>query len=199
LRPKEPSRSSKPFLAEWLFTLWRRENHAIFGAGDILAKPGIANRLGQGTISPRSDGTSQVRQKLSSRIGCPSGLGFSTVRGLTVHVGDCGLHPLPFSGGPIYAFIFWVTYALWLGLETIGWRIKRSGDRSKVRDRGSFRLLLVLLWVALALDFSLSFLVPQATIFLEANYGLLHRNQPHACRYRVSLVSDVDFEAVFYI
>jgi protein-S-isoprenylcysteine O-methyltransferase len=74
------------------------------------------------------------------------------------------LHPLPFSGGPIYAFIFWVTYALWIGLETIGWRVKRSGDRSKVRDRGSFRLLVVLLWVALALDFSLSFFVPRATI-----------------------------------
>jgi protein-S-isoprenylcysteine O-methyltransferase Ste14 len=71
---------------------------------------------------------------------------------------------LPFSGGPIYAFIFWVTYALWIGLETIGWRVKRSGDRSKVRDRGSFRLLVVLLWVALALDFSLSFFVPRATI-----------------------------------
>jgi protein-S-isoprenylcysteine O-methyltransferase Ste14 len=47
---------------------------------------------------------------------------------------------LPFSGGPIYAFIFWVTYALWI------------------------RLLVVLLWVALALDFSLSFFVPRATI-----------------------------------
>jgi protein-S-isoprenylcysteine O-methyltransferase len=89
----------------------------------------------------------------------------SAVRLLTFDVGDCGLHPLPFSGGPIYVFIFWVTYALWIGLETIAWRIKQSGDRSKVLDRGSFRLLVVLLWVALALDFSLSFFVPRATIF----------------------------------
>ena len=74
------------------------------------------------------------------------------------------MHPLPFSGGPIYAFVFWATYVLWMVLETIGWRMKRSADRAKLRDRGSFRLIIVLLWIALALDFSLSFWFPQATI-----------------------------------
>jgi protein-S-isoprenylcysteine O-methyltransferase Ste14 len=74
------------------------------------------------------------------------------------------LHPLPFSGGPAYAILFWVTYALWIVLETIGSRTKRSRDTSKARDRGSFRLIMLLLWLALGLDFALSFLLPQATI-----------------------------------
>ena len=74
------------------------------------------------------------------------------------------MHPLPFSGGPAYAIIFWATYVLWFVLETIGFRTKRSGDPAKTRDRGSFRLLLALLWLALGLAFALSFLLPQATI-----------------------------------
>ena len=74
------------------------------------------------------------------------------------------MHPLPFSGGPAYAIVFWATYILWLVLETIGSRTKRSGDPTKARDRGSFRLLMALLWLALGLDFALSFLLPQATI-----------------------------------
>ncbi len=74
------------------------------------------------------------------------------------------MHPLPFSGGPAYAIVFWATYVLWLVLETIGFRTKRSGDPTKARDRGSFRLLMALLWLALGLAFALSFLLPQATI-----------------------------------
>lgn len=74
------------------------------------------------------------------------------------------MHPLPFSGGPIYASVFWSAYILWIVLETIGSRTKRSGDPSKARDRGSFRLILLLLWVAVVLDFALSFLLPQASI-----------------------------------
>jgi protein-S-isoprenylcysteine O-methyltransferase Ste14 len=74
------------------------------------------------------------------------------------------LHPLPFSGGPAYAILFWVTYALWIVLETIGSSTKRSSDTSKARDRGSFRLIMLLLWLALGLDFAFSFLLPQATI-----------------------------------
>jgi protein-S-isoprenylcysteine O-methyltransferase Ste14 len=74
------------------------------------------------------------------------------------------LHPLPFSGGPRYAFLFWGTYILWLVLETIGSRTKRSGDRSRASDRGSLRLIMILLWVALGLDFALSFLLPEANI-----------------------------------
>jgi protein-S-isoprenylcysteine O-methyltransferase Ste14 len=74
------------------------------------------------------------------------------------------LHPLPFSGGPRYAVLFWGTYLLWVALETISSRTKRSGDRSRVSDRGSFSLILILLWVALGADFALSFLLPQANI-----------------------------------
>lgn len=74
------------------------------------------------------------------------------------------MRPLPFSGGPAYAIVFWATYVLWVVLETIGSRIKRSGDGSKARDRGSFSLLILLLWLALGLDFALSFLLPEATI-----------------------------------
>jgi protein-S-isoprenylcysteine O-methyltransferase len=74
------------------------------------------------------------------------------------------LHPLPFSGGPAYAIVFWATYALWLVMEIIGSGTKRSGDPSKARDRGSFQLLLVLLCLALGLAFALPFLLPQATI-----------------------------------
>jgi protein-S-isoprenylcysteine O-methyltransferase Ste14 len=74
------------------------------------------------------------------------------------------LHPLPFSGGPIYAIVFWATYILWLVLETIGSRTKRSSDPTKASDRGSFRLLMILLWLALGLAFALPFLLPQATI-----------------------------------
>jgi protein-S-isoprenylcysteine O-methyltransferase Ste14 len=74
------------------------------------------------------------------------------------------LHPLPFSGGPVYAILFWVTYALWMVLETIGCGTKRSRGTSKARDRGSFRLIMLLLWLALGLDFALSFYLPQATI-----------------------------------
>ena len=74
------------------------------------------------------------------------------------------MHPLPFSGSPAYAIIFWSTYALWVVLETIGSIIKRSSDRSRTRDRGSSKLLMFLMWLALALGFTLSFALPQATI-----------------------------------
>lgn len=74
------------------------------------------------------------------------------------------MRPLPFSGGPVYASIFWSTYILWLVMETIGSATKRSSDPAKTRDRGSYRLILTLLWIAVALDFALSFVLPQAAI-----------------------------------
>jgi protein-S-isoprenylcysteine O-methyltransferase Ste14 len=74
------------------------------------------------------------------------------------------LHPLPFSGGPVYAIVFWTTYILWFVLEIIGSRTKRSADPARASDRGSYRLLMILLWLALGLDFGLSYLLPQATI-----------------------------------
>ena len=74
------------------------------------------------------------------------------------------MYPLPLSGGPTYAIIFWATYALWLVLETFASITKRSGDHSKARDRGSLLLIFVFFWVALTLGFSLSFLLPHAAI-----------------------------------
>ena len=74
------------------------------------------------------------------------------------------MHPLPLSGGPVYAIVFWATYILWLVLETIGSRTKRSADPTNTRDRGSFRLIMILLWVAIGLVFALPFFLPQATI-----------------------------------
>jgi len=71
---------------------------------------------------------------------------------------------LPLSGGPVYAIVFWATYILWLVLETIGSRTKRSADPTNTRDRGSFRLIMILLWVAIGLVFALPFFLPQATI-----------------------------------
>ena len=71
---------------------------------------------------------------------------------------------MPFSGGPAYAIVFWTTYVLWFVLESIGSRTKRSADPTQASDRGSFRLLILLTWLALGLDFSLSFLLPQAAI-----------------------------------
>ena len=74
------------------------------------------------------------------------------------------MQPLPFSGSPVYATIFWGAFSLWCALETIGLLTKRSGDRSKARDRGSSRLLVFLTWLALSLDFTLSFALPQASM-----------------------------------
>ena len=74
------------------------------------------------------------------------------------------MHPLPFSGGPAYAIVFWATYILWLVLETIGSRTKRSANSTKASDRGSYRLLMILLWLAIGLVFALPFVLPQATI-----------------------------------
>jgi protein-S-isoprenylcysteine O-methyltransferase len=74
------------------------------------------------------------------------------------------LYPLPFSGAPIYPSIFWTTYVLWFVLETIAARAKRSSDRAKARDRGSYKLLMILLWVALAMAFAFCFVLPQANI-----------------------------------
>jgi protein-S-isoprenylcysteine O-methyltransferase len=71
---------------------------------------------------------------------------------------------LPFSGGPAYAIVFWATYILWLVLETIGSRTKRSANSTKASDRGSYRLLMILLWLAIGLVFALPFVLPQATI-----------------------------------
>jgi protein-S-isoprenylcysteine O-methyltransferase Ste14 len=74
------------------------------------------------------------------------------------------MFPLPFFGHPAYAAIFWSAFSLWCALETIGLLIKRSTVRSNARDRGSFWILQLLLWLGLAVAFSLSFNFPRAAI-----------------------------------
>jgi protein-S-isoprenylcysteine O-methyltransferase len=71
---------------------------------------------------------------------------------------------MPYSGRPSYAPIFWATFLLWMILELIASRTKRSADRSHARDRGSYGLIVALLFVGLTLDFTLSARLPRAAI-----------------------------------
>src|SRR6202007_2972918 len=74
------------------------------------------------------------------------------------------LHPLPFSGGPLFAIIFWGVYVTWMALEINGAKNKPAKDRSQNRDRGSYQRILRVFCLALASAFALAFLFPQATI-----------------------------------
>ncbi len=71
---------------------------------------------------------------------------------------------MPYSGRASYAPIFWSAFLLWMTLEVIASRTKRSGDRSHARDRGSYGLIVGFLFIGLALDFTLSARIPQAAI-----------------------------------
>ncbi len=71
--------------------------------------------------------------------------------------------PLPFVS-PVYAAIFWTAYTLWIVLEMIGSRRKRLPDKSAARDRGSYRVIIGLLWFSIFLDFALSAMVISAAI-----------------------------------
>ena len=86
------------------------------------------------------------------------------------------MRPLIFSGTLLYPFVFWSAYALWLALELV-WSRKRwsrdlqetlssapGPDGTSSKDRGSFWLIVALMWVALALAFALAFRLPQTTI-----------------------------------
>ncbi len=74
------------------------------------------------------------------------------------------LRLLPFSARPIFALIFWGACASWILPKVVAWRVKRSTDSSMARDQGSLNLVAVLWWSGIAMDFSLSLLVPQAAI-----------------------------------
>lgn len=74
------------------------------------------------------------------------------------------MHPLPFSGGPLYAITFWTVYIAWFALELGGAKSKRAKDRSKSTDRGSYLAIVLLYWMGLGLAFALAFALPQATI-----------------------------------
>jgi len=77
------------------------------------------------------------------------------------------LLPLPFVGGPLYAILFWTVYLLWIVLETTGSIRKRLRDKSTSRDQGSYRVIIVLLWVSISFDFALSAAVRNAAIRWE--------------------------------
>jgi protein-S-isoprenylcysteine O-methyltransferase Ste14 len=74
------------------------------------------------------------------------------------------LRPLPFFTEPMFALIFWGSCAAWILPEVIAWRVKRSADFSKTRDHGSLNLIVVLWWFGIAMDFSLSLLLPQTAM-----------------------------------
>jgi protein-S-isoprenylcysteine O-methyltransferase len=74
------------------------------------------------------------------------------------------VRPLPFSGELAYVLPFWLILALWWSGEGVASVAKRSRDGARTRDRNSFLLIMVFFWIGLALSFSLSFLLPQATI-----------------------------------
>jgi protein-S-isoprenylcysteine O-methyltransferase Ste14 len=86
------------------------------------------------------------------------------------------MRPLIFSGSVVYAVVFWSAYALWLAVELVWSRTRWSKDRrdtlssaptthsASSKDRGSFRLIVALMWVALGLAFAFAFLLPQAAI-----------------------------------
>jgi protein-S-isoprenylcysteine O-methyltransferase Ste14 len=74
------------------------------------------------------------------------------------------VQPLPFTGPTLDKAIFWSAYVLWIVAENVAaWR-KRSGEKSKELDRGSYKLILGLLWLAIGFDFASSYIVPRAAI-----------------------------------
>jgi protein-S-isoprenylcysteine O-methyltransferase Ste14 len=94
------------------------------------------------------------------------------------------MRPLAFSDTLLYPVVFWSAYALWLALELTwsrkrwsrGWQEtvssraakpsagSRESNGTSSKDRGSFWLIVVLMWVALGLAFALAFGLPQAAI-----------------------------------
>jgi protein-S-isoprenylcysteine O-methyltransferase Ste14 len=72
--------------------------------------------------------------------------------------------PVPFAGHRGYDVIFIVTYAAWLLFEFVTGRTRKSADSTKARDRGSFRLLIAMIWAGLALAFTFCFVLQQAAI-----------------------------------
>jgi protein-S-isoprenylcysteine O-methyltransferase Ste14 len=72
--------------------------------------------------------------------------------------------PVPFAGHLWYDAIFIVTYAAWLLFEIVTGQSRKSTDPTKVRDRGSFRFLIAMIWAGAALAFTFCFGLQQATI-----------------------------------
>jgi protein-S-isoprenylcysteine O-methyltransferase Ste14 len=78
------------------------------------------------------------------------------------------LPSLPFGGGPLYVAVFWATFVLWQGAELVLNIRRRSDSPDDGRDRGSFRLLGLLLATAFTLDFLCALLLPGAAMLAAA-------------------------------
>jgi protein-S-isoprenylcysteine O-methyltransferase Ste14 len=72
--------------------------------------------------------------------------------------------PVPCAGHVGYDVIFIVTYAAWPLFEFVTGMKRKSADPAKARDRGSFRFLIAMIWVGLALAFTFCFVLQQAAI-----------------------------------
>jgi protein-S-isoprenylcysteine O-methyltransferase Ste14 len=79
------------------------------------------------------------------------------------------LHPLPFSTAPLLTLIFWSACASWILPEVVAWKVRRSADTTKTRDHGSLNLIVILWWIGIAMDSSLSLLLPQTAILWRRN------------------------------
>lgn len=82
---------------------------------------------------------------------------------------------LPLSyNHPIYAVIFWIAFAIWAVPEYVGSFVQRARAGAAVQDRGSNFFLIAMVWVGLALDFSISATLLWAAIPFarEAIFGL---------------------------
>jgi protein-S-isoprenylcysteine O-methyltransferase Ste14 len=72
--------------------------------------------------------------------------------------------PLPFHGGPLDVTTFWATFVLWLGSELFLNAKRRARSPGVSQDRGSFRLIAVLLSVAFSVDFACALLLPSVAL-----------------------------------
>ena len=81
-----------------------------------------------------------------------------------MQAGGPGLRHFLFSGHAADSAVFWIAFALWILIEVVSARFKRSADPLRVRDRSSLSLIVILWWAGIGLDFSLSFLLPPAAI-----------------------------------
>lgn len=72
--------------------------------------------------------------------------------------------PVPFTGNLHYDWLFIVSYAGWILFEVVMGRSRKAKGAAKGKDRGSFFLLVGMVWFGIFLDFAFVFAVRQAAI-----------------------------------
>jgi protein-S-isoprenylcysteine O-methyltransferase len=107
------------------------------------------------------------------------------------------LHPLPFSGGPFYEILFWATYALWLVLENITARAKRSADPTRARESRLLQTPFASLLACARTGLRPPLSPPASNHLVASNFALLHRHRSHACRHCLSLLRHVHLRTLF--